>query len=217
MIHEDSDLCSFNFVFTPRKTTRKRIPNTRIINAAVICIRKLEKSLHVQNRIYESLISGNKILKEKLAEMKQTEYSGIQGRPSLFHCDMCRPAINLKGPKEYFLHHMESHPDAETKQTPAVKMQNKKAVDLRTPDPLYCRCNKSHLNPSDSLGLQIHNLLHQDLILFHCPVFKCDKLFGVPSNLKRHYFLDHGTVLPSAEKHIIDYSARVRITRSVKG
>jgi len=194
-------------------TSRQRIPNTRIIKSAVICIGKLETSLHVQNRIYESLLIGNRRLKEKLAEMNQLEFGNNPVRPSLFHCDQCSPTVDLKGPKKCFLHYMECHPEE------GDDIKEEEEVDDDTAEDVLVlpnfNCSKCHINFPDFTGFQMHNLLHQHLVLFHCPVAKCGLLFGVPSKLKRHYFLDHGTVLTSEDHLVLSHSARVKITRKI--
>ena len=47
----------------------------------------------------------------------------------------------------------------------------------------------------DSVVLQVHKFLHQDLTYFFCP--DCAYFFGAPSKLKRHYFLSQEKILDS--------------------
>ena len=63
------------------------------------------------------------------------------------------------------------------------------------------------------VSLHIHSLLHQDLILFLCPVPGCAKLFGAPSKMKQHYLQQHGTLLCTESQLVLNCKARVILTR----
>ena len=66
----------------------------------------------------------------------------------------------------------------------------------------------------NSLDLQIHKFLHQDLTYFFCP--DCDHIFGVPSKLKRHFFLAHESILDSELQYVLDMENRVEITLRIQ-
>ena len=192
-----------------RETDRKRIPNTKILKSAVTCIRKLEKSLVIQNRIYEALFSGNRRLKEIIAGMmkSKTEYRPV--RSSLFHCEKCNPATDLEDPRNYFLHQTVCHGGDDEHQREDLSAQSEEAHT----QPSF-HCNQCQANLPNFNTYQIHSFLHQDLVLFHCPVERCGQLFGAPSNVSRHYLKEHGTVLHSERHLVLTFNARVRLTRS---
>jgi Pyruvate/2-oxoacid:ferredoxin oxidoreductase delta subunit len=56
------------------------------------------------------------------------------------------------------------------------------------------KCRECPTVCSDRLLMQVHKFLHEDLTFFFCP--DCDNIFGLPSKLKRHYFLSHGKFSP---------------------
>ena len=66
----------------------------------------------------------------------------------------------------------------------------------------------------DSLLLQVHKFLHQDLTYFFCS--ECDNIFGLPSKLKRHYFLSHEKILTSELDHVLDLERRIEITMKIQ-
>ena len=66
----------------------------------------------------------------------------------------------------------------------------------------------------DTLVLQVHQFLHQDLTYFFCS--ECDYVFGLPSKLKRHYFLTHDKILSSEHENILDTQRRAEITVKIQ-
>ena len=89
-------------------------------------------------------------------------------------------------------------------------MQAKKGSD-------QCKVYKCKHCPTvclDSLVLQVHKFLHQDLTYFFCP--DCAYVFGAPSKLKRHYFLSHEKILDSELDHVLDMESRIDITLTIQ-
>ena len=198
--------CFLNF-YLCRTTTRKRIPNTKIINSAVSCIGKLEKSLEVQNQIYQALLIGNRRLRDKLREMNQLRSDLAAPRPFLFHCEECDPPIEQKDSKAAFLHLTECHPveSTEDQDPPAQKVTKTENVRVK--------CEECGSSFPDPVSFQIHSLLHQDLVLFLCPVPRCGQLFGAPSKVKQHYLVTHGTLLSTENQLVLNSKARLILTR----
>ena len=190
-----------------RNTTRKRVPNTKIINSAVICIGKLEKSLEVQNQIYQALLIGNRRLRDKLREMNQLGSDLTAPRPFLFHCEDCDPPLEQKDSKTAFLHLTECHP-AESTEDGHPPLQ-----EVKEPENVRIKCEECGSSFPDPVSFHIHSLLHQDLVLFLCPVQRCGQLFGAPSKVKQHYLETHGTLLSRENQLVLNCKARLILTR----
>ena len=64
--------------------------------------------------------------------------------------------------------------------------------------------------------LRLHKFLHLDLIYLKCAA--CHFVFGTPSALKRHMFLQHGTLLQTShlEESVLAMDDRVALTSKVQ-
>ena len=64
--------------------------------------------------------------------------------------------------------------------------------------------------------LRLHKFLHLDLVYLKCAA--CRFVFGTPSALKRHMFLQHGTLLQTAdmEESVLAMDERVALTSKVQ-
>ena len=65
--------------------------------------------------------------------------------------------------------------------------------------------------------LRLHKFLHLDLIYLKCPA--CCFVFGTPSALKRHMFLQHGTfqqTMDLLEESVLAMDDRVALTSKVQ-
>ena len=105
---------------------RTKVPNTNILKSAVTCINKLEKSLVIQNRVYEAMVSGNRRLRERVSELIKLDSELAPVRPSLFYCDVCR--LDLMDPKTNFLHNKAFHPEVD-EETNSVKEDGQVKVE----------------------------------------------------------------------------------------
>ena len=289
---------------------RTKVPNTNILKSAVSCINKLEKSLVIQNRVYEAMVSGNRRLRERVSELIKLDSELAPVRPSLFYCDVCR--LDLMDPKTNFLHNKAFHPevdeeshsvkedgqvkveevsetdvkpghsidgilsgsgdksDVETEPGLVIKrkarttfsndqlelleqsFQRTQYLDVHTREDLGQKtglsetsiqvwfgnrrarlrkqlssgagsvlsseqprnvCGVCSVSFPDLTGLQLHSLLHQDLLLLHCPVWSCGQVFGAPSKLKLHVLKEHGTMLLTENHQVVKLNEKIRITR----
>ena len=64
--------------------------------------------------------------------------------------------------------------------------------------------------------LRLHKFLHLDLVYLKCA--DCSFVFGTPSALKRHMFLQHGTLLQTyhLEESVLAMDDRVALTSKVQ-
>ena len=63
--------------------------------------------------------------------------------------------------------------------------------------------------------LKLHKLLHLDLVYLKCAL--CNFVFGTPSSLKRHFFMQHGIVHPPVdlEHSVLSIEERVALTERI--
>jgi len=190
---------------------------------AIGCIDKLERSLSSKAQVYERLLIYNRQLKTKLGTGPVVRTD----RNYIYRCEEChrqgRHVEGLRDARTAFTHQDRHHPivGAKTSKTSTrswlqvgrVTRQPSKAPSEDSVHLLKCRhCPTTTF---DSSVLQVHSLLHKDLVLFQCPWPHCTQLFGVPSKLKRHHFLDHEMVLSSEENCLVNMRSRVNITRKM--
>jgi uncharacterized C2H2 Zn-finger protein len=131
-------------------------------------------------------------------------------RKTLYSCDKC--TIKFKTVQDAFIHegtqhsHLAGRPDTQLE----MEMPVKKGSDQC----MVYKCKHCPTVCLDSLVLQVHKFLHQDLTYFFCP--DCEDIFGFPSKLKRHYFLSHEKILDSELEHVLDMESRVDITLKIQ-
>ena len=159
----------------------------KILNA-VGCIDKLERSLSSKAQTYEKLLIYNRQLKAKLG----TEPVVRTDRNYIYRCEDChRQGLHVEGLRDVrsaFTHQDRHHPlvgaKTSTKVTRRTRQPNK-VLAPKSESVHLLRCRHCPTTTFDSSVLQLHSLLHKDLVLFQCPWPQCAKLFGVPSKLKR--------------------------------
>ena len=168
---------------------------------------------------YERLLKYHQHLKSKLRipSIRLTPSPGQcrLTRNFLYRCEECDQLAGLTDIQKAFTHLVIRHPVAGAKVLPrrgpfysSHRVRRPPAVG---PGALTCRYCPTI--SSDTIALHIHSLLHKELILFLCPFHGCTQLFGVPSKLKRHYFLDHEIVLATEEHCVVSLDTRVNLTR----
>ena len=163
----------------------------------------------IQNRVYEAMVSGNRRLRERLSELIKLDSELAPVRPSLFYCDVC--SLDLMDPKTNFLHNKAFHPEVD-EETPSVEEDGQVKVEEVFEHPSNV-CSVCSVSLPDLTGLQLHSLLHQDLLLLHCPVWSCGQVFGAPSKLKLHVLKEHGTMLLAENHKVVKLNEKIRITR----
>lgn len=189
----------------------------KILNA-IGCIDKLERSLSSKAQIYERLLIYNRQLKTRLGTgpVERTD------RNYIYRCEDChrqgRHVEGLRDVRTAFIHQDRQHPVVGVKTSTKVGRVTRQPSKVRTlsDDSVHLlKCRHCPTTTFDSSVLQLHSLLHKDLVLFQCPWPQCSELFGVPSKLKRHHFLDHEMVLSSEEDCMVNMRSRVNITRKM--
>ena len=206
------------------ETSRMRIKlayHDRIANA-VECIKKLEMSLALKAEYYEKLLTYNQQLRAKL-QITGTPinngviYSRKEPRPDrnyLYRCEVCHQVAGLSDIKMAFSHQERHHPLEGTKAAPKISFMKKGVITYKkVPESQMLSCRHCPTTTFDSMALHLHSLLHKELVLFLCPWTHCTDIFGVPSKLKRHHFLDHEVVLSSEESCRVSLPTRVNLTR----
>ena len=209
---------------------------------AVGCIDKLERSLSSKAQVYERLLIYNRQLKTKLGTGPVVRTD----RNYIYRCEDChsqgRHVEGLRDVRTAFTHQDRHHPivGAKTSKTSTrswlqVGRETRQPSKAPSEDSVHLlKCRHCQTTTFDSSVLQVHSLLHKDLVLFQCPWPQCTQLFGVPSKLKRsvsmvqnslqfrnasincrHHFLDHEMVLSSEEDCLVNMRSRVNITRLV--
>ena len=148
--------------------------------------------------------------------MNQSEPNLPAPRASLFQCEECDPTIELKDSHAAFLHFTECHlvESREDQESPSPPQDVRETEESPPPtEDVPVRCEECGGSFPDSLTFHIHSLLHQDLVLFLCPVPRCNQLFGAPSKVKQHYLQHHGTLLATENQLVLNGKARVILTR----
>ena len=161
----------------------------KIMNAAE-CIDKLERSLSSKAQTYERLLIYNRQLLTRLSAGPVVRTD----RNYIYRCEEChQQGIHVEGlrdAKTAFTHQDRYHPLAGA-QTPS---KVERVVNFKVPsraramsnDRVHLlKCRHCQTTTFDSSVLQLHSLLHKDLVLFQCSWPNCSQLFGVPSKLKR--------------------------------
>jgi hypothetical protein len=146
-------------------------------------------------------------LTEKQAYPERKQYGTHK---FLYTCEKC--TMKFKTVQDAFIHEGNQHCHLKGN----IDTQLKKDLPVRKGSD-QCKVYKCKHCPTvflESLVLQVHKFLHQDLTYFFCP--DCEDIFGVPSKLKRHYFLSHERILDSELEHVLDMESRVDITLKIQ-
>lgn len=177
------------------------------VNRATRCIKHQEQLLANQEAQLTMLHFENIKLKSRLTgdvdvpNVSRT-LSGLQKSmwPGLYSCTKCGVAIHSL--VDAFVHEQRVHPSGLAHEAEAG------SVD----EMFMCKdCSKVYQNKD---LLDIHSLLHLDLTYFQCS--DCPLLFGLPSKLKRHMFLDHGKLVGSEGDYVVDMANRVKISNTIQ-
>ena len=161
----------------------------KILNA-VGCIDKLERSLSSKAQIYERLLIYNRQLKTRLGAGPVVRTD----RNYIYRCEEChrqgRHVEGLRDIRTAFTHQDRHHLIVGAKTSSSAKVgrvtsQPTKVRALSDDSVHLLKCRHCPTATFDSSVLQLHSLLHKDLVLFQCPFPHCSQLFGVPSKLKR--------------------------------
>ena len=155
----------------------------KILNA-VECIGKLERSLSSKAQTYERLLIYNRQLSARLGAGPVVR----RDRHFIYRCEQCsqqgRHVEGLRDVRTAFTHQDKYHPVVAVKTfSKATRLPRARAVSHDRVPLLKCRLCPT--TTFDSSVLQLHSLLHKDLVLFQCSWPNCSQLFGVPSKLKR--------------------------------
>ena len=182
---------------------------------AVECIKKLERMLDLKAETYKKLLRQNRLLLSRLTSALPGACIAGPGQSGLYRCEFCERVAGLTDIRAAFKHQQEFHPHAGPKRVlsvppPTPLLRGQTPVKARS-EMLTCRlCPTTSFDP---IALKIHSLLHKDLVLFLCPYPKCSQVYGLPSKLKRHYFLDHEMVLATTDHCTVNLNNRINITR----
>ena len=153
---------------------------------AIDCINKLERSLSSKAQVYERLLIYNRQLKTKLGTGPVVRTD----RNYIYRCEDChrqgRHVEGLRDARTAFTHQDRYHPILGAKLSTKVGRVARQPSKAPSNDSLHLlKCRHCQTSTFDSSVLQLHSLLHKDLVLFQCPWPQCNQLFGVPSKLKR--------------------------------
>jgi len=188
----------------------------KMINA-VECIKKLEKSLALKAETYEKLMMYNRHLQAKL-QLPVPALTHGQTRNYLYRCEVCSQVVGLRDIKMAFTHQERLHPQVGARQEKNKDhgfRKYRKVQAKSSESEVLLNCRHCQTTSFDSIALHLHSLLHKELVLFFCPWPRCTEIFGVPSKLKRHHFLDHEVVLRTEEHCKVNLSTRVNLTRKM--
>ena len=148
----------------------------KILNA-VECIDKLERSLSSKAQTYERLLIYNRQLRTRLGAGPVVRTD----RHFIYQCEQCSHVEGLRDVRTAFTHQDRHHPLVGARTSNKVVRLPRALVDRVQ----LLKCRHCETTTGDSSVLQIHSLLHKDLVLFQCSWPNCTQLFGVPSKLKR--------------------------------
>ena len=186
---------------------------------AVECIKRLERTLDLKAETYKKLLRQNRLLLSRLTSVLPSACIAGPGQSGLYRCEVCQRVAGMTDIRTAFRHQEEFHPPHHPHTGPRRVLPVPNLTPrLRGPTPVKARsevmtCRLCPTTSFDPIALNIHSLLHKDLVLFLCPYPRCSQVYGLPSKLKRHYFLDHEMVLATTDHCRVNLNNRINITR----
>jgi len=180
-------------------------------NAAIKCIKDLECSLKENEQILKDLQVQNDELRKIIRLLNESESEPFESSvKSPYNCEDCK--ISFPSIEDAFTH--ESNMQFRHKKTSNVSSSKKVESTNSNSQLSVYKCKDCPTVCLDRMVLQVHKLLHQELTYFYCS--QCEFVFGLPSKLKKHFFLEHGGILNNDLEQVLDTESRVEVTYKVQ-